>query len=72
LQWNELFTFKTNSNYPQRYHLIIKIDLKTQNILLDENYRGIISDFGISKYLNEHLSSTTIQKGSPLYQSPGK
>jgi serine/threonine protein kinase len=30
-----------------------------------------ISDFGISKFLNNNLASTTVQKGTPAYQSPG-
>ena len=50
---------------------IIHRDLKTQNILLDDNLKGKISDFGISKYSNENLGVITLdQKGTPAYQSP--
>jgi serine/threonine protein kinase len=46
--------------------------LKTQNILLNEKFEAKISDFGISKFLNESISLTITQKGTPIYQSPGK
>jgi serine/threonine protein kinase len=45
------------------------IDLKTDNILINENYEPKISDFGLSKYSNS-LSLTQIQVGTPIYQSP--
>jgi serine/threonine protein kinase len=46
---------------------IVHRDLKTENVLLNDNFEAKISDFGISKYLN-NVHSTQSQKGTPSYQ----
>lgn len=52
-------------------HRILHRDLKTLNILLDENFFPIICDFGLSKMSNVgHTKENSIWVGSPLYMSP--
>lgn len=48
---------------------IIHRDLKTSNILIDNNYRAYIGDFGVSKILNKYPHTST-QIGTPFYMSP--
>ncbi|KAF8403615.1 hypothetical protein HHK36_011719 [Tetracentron sinense] len=46
-------------------------DIKSRNILLDENYRAKIADFGISRSVPEERSHlTTMLKGTPGYLDP--
>jgi serine/threonine protein kinase len=67
--------FVLHSNKPPLVHR----DLKTENILLDENFDVKINDFGISKFQNYTLNTTLGNKGNlfiinkqgtPIYQSP--
>ncbi|XP_040942100.1 G-type lectin S-receptor-like serine/threonine-protein kinase SD2-5 [Gossypium hirsutum] len=50
---------------------IIHLDIKPQNILLDENFNARVSDFGLSKLIGRDQSRvvTTI-KGTPGYMAP--
>ena len=47
------------------------INIKTKNILLDENGNIRLSDFGFAKYV-EHYTSQLLRScvGSPLYMAP--
>jgi serine/threonine protein kinase len=38
--------------------------------LLNDKFESKISDFGISKILNDNITTTITQKGTPIYQSP--
>ncbi|KAH7307103.1 hypothetical protein KP509_22G045800 [Ceratopteris richardii] len=49
---------------------IIHRDVKSNNILLDENLVGKISDFGISKSMKEDYHQTTIIRGHRGYIDP--
>ena len=48
---------------------IIHRDIKPENILLDENYRVLLSDFGWSNFLDENETRKTFC-GTPEYLSP--
>ncbi|XP_057824451.1 G-type lectin S-receptor-like serine/threonine-protein kinase SD2-5 [Cryptomeria japonica] len=51
---------------------ILHLDVKPQNILLDENFRAKVSDFGMAKLLDEGESRlmTVHVKGTPGYIAP--
>ena len=48
---------------------IIHRDIKPENLLLDENYRVLLSDFGWSNFLDENETRKTFC-GTPEYLSP--
>ncbi|XVF57962.1 hypothetical protein PTKIN_Ptkin07bG0024300 [Pterospermum kingtungense] len=52
-------------------HKILHLDVKPQNILLDENFSARLADFGLSKLIDKDKSQVlTAMKGTPGYMAP--
>nr|GMC72706.1 G-type lectin S-receptor-like serine/threonine-protein kinase SD2-5 [Ipomoea batatas] len=52
-------------------HKIIHLDIKPQNILLDQNFNAKVADFGLSKMVAKDQSKVvTKMKGTPGYIAP--
>ncbi|KAL2496721.1 putative G-type lectin S-receptor-like serine/threonine-protein kinase SD2-5 [Forsythia ovata] len=47
---------------------IVHLDIRPQNILLDQNYNAELSDLGLSKLINKNQSRViTVMRGTPGY-----
>ncbi|XP_002277406.2 G-type lectin S-receptor-like serine/threonine-protein kinase SD2-5 [Vitis vinifera] len=52
-------------------HRIVHLDIKPQNILLDENFNAKVSDFGLSELIGRDESQVfTTMRGTPGYLAP--
>lgn len=51
-------------------HNVIHSDLKPDNVLLDENYRPFISDFGMSNIISPTSKEKTMCGGTPVFMAP--
>ncbi|KAF6145675.1 hypothetical protein GIB67_002769 [Kingdonia uniflora] len=50
---------------------ILHLDIKPENVLLDEDFRAILSDFGLSKLMSKDKSKTHItERGTYGYKAP--
>ncbi|XVF57942.1 hypothetical protein PTKIN_Ptkin07bG0023100 [Pterospermum kingtungense] len=50
---------------------ILHLDVKPQNILLDQNFRARIADFGLSKLIDRNQNQIiTAMRGTPGYMAP--
>ncbi|XP_018720682.2 G-type lectin S-receptor-like serine/threonine-protein kinase SD2-5 [Eucalyptus grandis] len=50
---------------------IVHLDIKPQNILLDENFNAKVADFGLSKLIDKDQSQiVTTMRGTPGYLAP--
>ncbi|XVF57938.1 hypothetical protein PTKIN_Ptkin07bG0022700 [Pterospermum kingtungense] len=53
------------------HHKILHLDVKPQNILLDQNFGARLADFGLSKLIDKNQSQIlTTMRGTPGYMAP--
>ncbi|XVF57927.1 hypothetical protein PTKIN_Ptkin07bG0021600 [Pterospermum kingtungense] len=53
------------------HHKILHLDVKPQNILLDQNFGARLADFGLSKLIDKEQSHVlTKMRGTPGYMAP--
>jgi serine/threonine protein kinase len=48
-------------------NLIVHLDIKPENVLLDHNMKVILTDFGFAKHLNSPDELINDKKGTPYY-----
>ncbi|XP_028099014.1 probable receptor-like protein kinase At5g20050 [Camellia sinensis] len=57
--------------YEECRQKIFHLDIKLQNIFLDEDFNAKISDFGLSKLIDKDQSQVvTMMRGTPGYLAP--
>ena len=67
--WKILCEIIISTSYLHDYSIIHR-DIKTQNILFENNYDIFLADFGVSKILPPTKIHTNTQIGTPFYLSP--
>ena len=74
LPWKLRLKFALNAAKGMSYlheHQIIHRDLKPHNLLVNENWRCKVADFGISTHANESVDNSTADNiGTPYYMAP--
>lgn len=70
-----MFLSLTDSNYTNVYSKplnVIILFINSANILLDQNWRGILTDFGVARTLSLEATTVVTQRivGTQVYMAP--